>query len=146
MTSHGIRASGIALSGVAFGALVLLAAAPQDKVERGKYLVDRALLCSDCHTPADAKGMPDKTRLLLGAPIMFKPTVPVPAWADTAPALAGLVGYTDAHIVRALTTGVGPTGYALRPPMPPYRLSTEDAEAVVAYLKTLKRKPAAPKR
>ena len=146
MTSHGIRAGGFALSGAAFGALVLLAAAPQSKVERGKYLVDRAMLCSDCHTPADAKGMPDKTRFLQGAPIMFRPTVQVPAWADTAPALAGLVGYTDAQIVRALTTGVGPTGYALRPPMPAFRLSTEDAEAVVAYIKTLKSRSAAPKR
>jgi len=72
---------------------------------------------------------------------MFKPIVKVPAWAETAPALAGLVGYTDAQIVRALTTGIGPTGNPLRPPMPQFRFDKADAEAIAAYLRTLKPAP-----
>ena len=34
--------------------------------------------------------------------------------------------------------GIGPDGKSPAPPMPAYRLRREDAEAVVAYLKTLK--------
>jgi len=55
-----------------------------------------------------------------------------------APPLAGLVGYTDAQIVRAIQTGVSAAGNPLRPPMPPYRFSKDDAEAIVAFLRTLK--------
>jgi hypothetical protein len=87
---------------------------------------------------------PDDSQGRTGAPIMFKPTMKVPEWADTAPALAGLVGYTDAQIVTALSTHVGPKGTPMRPPMPPFRLTRQDAEAVAAYLRTLKpAKPAA---
>jgi hypothetical protein len=37
-----------------------------------------------------------------GAVLPFKPTIAVPVWADFAPALAGLPGYNDAQIIRAL--------------------------------------------
>jgi mono/diheme cytochrome c family protein len=139
MSASGKRMGVFALSGVVWAALALLgASAPAEKIERGRYLVERASMCIDCHTPMDAKGMPDRARWMQGSPIMFKPTVKVPAWADTAPSLAGLVGYTDAQVVRALQTGVGATGNQLRPPMPGFRFSKEDADAVVAFLRTLK--------
>ncbi len=94
-------------------------------------------MCIDCHTPATAKGEPDRAKWMGGAALPFKPTIQMPVWADFAPALAGLPGYTDAQIIRALQTSVGSTGNPLRPPMPRYRLSREDAEAVVAYLRSL---------
>lgn len=115
--------------------------ASRQQLERGRYLVERASLCIDCHTPLDAKGMPDPARAMQGAPIPFKPIGKVPSWAETAPALAGLVGYTDAQIVRALTTGVGANGNPLRPPMPQFRFDKSDAEAIAAYLRTLKPAP-----
>jgi mono/diheme cytochrome c family protein len=148
MAAVGKRAGVFALSGIAAVAAVLLgASAPPDKIERGRYLVERASMCIDCHTPMDAKGMPDRAKWMQGSPIFFKPTVKVPAWADTAPSLAGLVGYTDAQVIRALQTGVGATGTPLRPPMPGFRFSKEDAEAIVAFLRTLKPATAAgPKR
>jgi mono/diheme cytochrome c family protein len=139
MSAAGKRVGVLALSGIAWAALALLgASAPAEKIERGRYIIERASMCIDCHTPMDAKGMPDRAKWMQGSPILFKPTVKVPAWADTAPSLAGLVGYTDAQIVRALLTGVGATGSPLRPPMPGFRFSKEDAEAVVAFLRTLK--------
>jgi len=138
MFGFGKTAAAFASCGALLGAAVVLQAASQQQVERGRYLVNQASMCIDCHTPMDAKGMPDRSRNMQGATLPFKPTIKVPDWADTAPALAGLAGYTDAQIVRALQTGVGPTGTALRPPMPQFRLSKEDAEAIVAYLKTLK--------
>lgn len=115
--------------------------ASQQQLERGRYLLERASLCVDCHSPLEANGTPDPARAMQGAPIPFKPIVKVPVWAETAPALAGLVGYTDAQIVRALTTGVGPTGNLLRPPTPQFRFDKTDAEAIAAYLRTLKPGP-----
>lgn len=148
MCTSGKRVGVFVLSGIASLAPLLLgASASGEKLERGRYLVERASMCIDCHTPMDAKGMPDRAKWMQGSPIFFKPTVKVPAWADTAPSLAGLVGYTDAQVVRALQTGVGATGNPLRPPMPAFRLSKEDAEAIVTFLRTLKPATAAgPKR
>lgn len=122
------------------GALLAHAASPQ-QVERGRYLVEQVAMCADCHTPRDAKGMLDRSRWMHGGPLFVKPIPKIPDWADTAPALAGLVGYTDAQIVRALTEHISPTGNPLRPPMPGYRMNQADAEAVAAYLRTLKPAP-----
>ena len=44
---------------------------------------------------------------------------------------------SDADMVKLLTTGIWTTGDHLRPPMPQFRLDQSDAEAVVAYLKSL---------
>jgi hypothetical protein len=38
---------------------------------------------------------------------------------------------------RLLQTGKSARGYVPRPPMPPFRMTQEDAAAVVAYLKSL---------
>ena len=142
MTKNWNRGGAFLLAGIAFGALVLPGADTQSKVQRGRYIVEQMSMCADCHTPMNAKGEPDKTKWLQGTPLFFKPTVVVPNWADTAPPIAGLAGYTDAQIVRALTTGVGAKGTPMRPPMPMFRFTQGDAEAIVAYLRTLK--PAAP--
>jgi hypothetical protein len=40
--------------------------------------------------------------------------------------------------VKLLTTGIWLDGKPLRPPMPQFRMSSQDAQAVVAYLKILK--------
>jgi mono/diheme cytochrome c family protein len=40
-------------------------------------------------------------------------------------------------MIRLLTTGVWTDGNHLRPPMPQFRMSREDAAAVVAYLRAL---------
>jgi len=103
---------------------------------RGKYLVEGIGLCADCHTPRDQKGEPIKSQWLMGAPIMFKPTVSMP-WADQAPQIAGLPGWTKEAAIKFLTTGIAYNGYPARPPMPQYRFNRADAEAVVAYLKAL---------
>ena len=45
---------------------------------------------------------------------------------------------TDAEFIRLLTTGVSRPGVATpNPPMPPFRMSRVDAEAVLAYMKSL---------
>ena len=106
-------------------------------VARGKYLVESLGMCGDCHTPQNEKGKPIKDQALSGAPVLFKPTVPVPAWADKSPNLVGLKGWEDADAIKFLMTGIAYNGLPARPPMPQFRMSKEDATAVVAYLKSL---------
>jgi len=107
------------------------------KIARGKYLVEQVGLCDDCHTPRDERGKPIAAKYLQGAPIGFKPIAPVPVWADKAPAIAGLPGWDDAAAIKFMMTGIAYNDLPPRPPMPSYRLNRQDAEAVVAYLKSL---------
>lgn len=110
------------------------------RLERGRVLVHRVVLCTDCHSPRNEQGEHIESRHLTGAAVPFQPVVPMP-WATFAPGLAGIpAGYTEAQLVHFLMTGERPHGLpAPRPPMPPYRLDRDDAEAVAAYLKSLPR-------
>ncbi len=106
-------------------------------VARGKYLVEQVGLCGDCHTPRDDKGEFVKEQWLKGATLDFKPIGQVPVWADKAPAIAGLPGWEKDAAIRFLMTGVASNGLPSRPPMPQYRFNVQDAQAIVAYLKSL---------
>jgi mono/diheme cytochrome c family protein len=107
------------------------------KLEHGKYLVERVAGCVDCHTPFNEKGEPVRERWLRGAKLPFKPIVPMPVWADRSPNIAGLPGWTDEDAIKFFMTGLAYNDLPARPPMPQYRLSRADAEAVVAYLRSL---------
>ncbi len=106
------------------------------QVARGKYLVEKIGMCADCHTQMTEKG-PDMSKHLQGAMLPFKPTVPVPDWAERSANIAGLKGWSDEEAVKFLTTGVDPNGKHARPPMPTYRYNKRDAQAITAYLKSL---------
>jgi mono/diheme cytochrome c family protein len=110
----------------------------RDKVSRGKYLVESVAMCVQCHTPRSQTGELLETRYLQGSP------VPVSAppnfrieWAYKAPAIAGLPGYTIQDGIKLLMEGITPDGRTPKAPMPKFRLSRSDAEAVVSYLKSL---------
>jgi len=113
------------------------AAGSSAKIAHGKYLVERVGLCGDCHTPRDQRGQPIAAEDLLGAQIGFKPIAPVPVWADKAPAIAGMPGWDDAAAIRFLMTGIAFNDLPARPPMPPYRFNKQDAEDILAYLRSL---------
>lgn len=104
---------------------------------RGKYLVENVARCGDCHSPHDAKGAPLPGKQLRGAPLMFKPITPPADWADQAPNIAGLRAWETADAVKFLMTGIAYNDLPPRPPMPQYHMNKEDAEAIVAYLKSL---------
>jgi mono/diheme cytochrome c family protein len=108
------------------------------QVKRGEYLVEKIGMCNDCHTPFNEQGQPIAEKHLQGAPLMFKPTVPVPGWVERSANIAGLKGWSDAEAIKFLTTGIDPNGKNPGPPMPAYRYNKEDAAAVAAYLKSLK--------
>jgi mono/diheme cytochrome c family protein len=109
-----------------------------DLVSQGKYIVEDVAMCVECHTPRDQKGNLIGDEYLNGAPVPVKaPPYSQINWAVKAPAIAGLIGYTKDEGVRLLTAGVTRDGRVPNPPMPPFRMSAQDAEAVVAYLKSL---------
>ena len=105
--------------------------------QRGQYLVEHVAMCVQCHTPRNAQGELDRTRLFQGAAIPIPTPFPPQPWAFAAPKIAGLPGWTVDDAMQLLQTGTGARGYAPRPPMPPFRMTQEDAAAVVAYLKSL---------
>jgi mono/diheme cytochrome c family protein len=107
-------------------------------VSHGKYIVERASMCNDCHTPRDDKGQLIVSQTLQGAPIGSAPLHPMP-WAAVAPPIAGVpANFSTEQMVTFLQTGKRPDGSFPRPPMPPYRFSHADAAAITAYLRTLK--------
>jgi mono/diheme cytochrome c family protein len=108
------------------------------KVARGKYLVEGVARCGQCHTPLDNDGNPDRRRWLQGAPIVWlSPTHDV-NWPLLAPRIGGTPPAPDSDMIKLLMTGVWTTGAHLRAPMPQFRMNVDDAEAIVAYLKSVK--------
>ena len=124
-----------------FTAAVVTSALASDtdiaQIERGRYLVQNVGMCADCHSPRGEMGIFSPGKEYTGAPLGFAPTVPMPAWADEAPLIAGMPNYTTAQAVNFFMTGERPTGAPVRPPMPEYRFNQADAKALVAYLKSL---------
>ncbi len=104
---------------------------------RGKYIVQGVAACGDCHTPRRPNGELDYSRWLAGAPVPYLSAEPRADWPIIAPRLAGLPPANDAGIITLLTTGIWVTGKPLRSPMPHFHMTRSDAEAVLAYLKSL---------
>jgi mono/diheme cytochrome c family protein len=117
-----------------------LAEPTQDaQIKRGKYLVERVSMCGDCHTPHLDTGEYDRTAWLQGDVLDFKPVHPMP-FAAVAPQIAGLPTMpTDEMAVKFFETGTNAVGKTAMPPMPRFRFEHDDAVAVVAYLRSLKK-------
>jgi mono/diheme cytochrome c family protein len=107
------------------------------QIARGEYLVKGIGQCGDCHTPFTMTGGFVMEKWLQGKKLEFGPLVPIPFWADSAPNIAGLTGWDSEKAVQFFMTGLAPNGQPARPPMPAYQMNRADAEAVVAYLKSL---------
>jgi len=105
-------------------------------VEHGRYLVERVAMCAECHSDRDANGNIIPHTRFMGGPMPFPP--PSPNWAIRAPRNAGLPGYPDELAIRLLTQGaIDREGRQLRPPMPRFRMTPQDAADVVAYMRTI---------
>ena len=123
-------------------ACLMLLAAPADderleQVERGRYLATEVAMCVQCHSPRTPAGALIPSQLFTGGTIPFPAPWTSRDWAEQAPDLVGLPGYTFEQGVRLLTEHVSASGRNPRPPMPPFHMKPEDAEAVVAFLKSL---------
>lgn len=120
----------------------LALAADSSAVARGKYLVEELGKCQACHTPQTESGELDKSNWLKGATLNFQPIHEVKGWHKTAPDITGgsrlFERWGDEGLTKFLETGLGPRGNKADPPMPQYKVTHEDAAAMVQYLKSLK--------
>jgi mono/diheme cytochrome c family protein len=106
-------------------------------VERGKYLVENIANCTQCHTPRESSGDLIRAKLFDGAAVPVGKPSWANTWAEFAPRIAGLPQYSDEQAVKLLSTGIGREGKPLRAPMPVFRMTQQDAQDVVMYLKSL---------
>jgi mono/diheme cytochrome c family protein len=136
---HVMRAVLLALGILCFSVVEFsFAAAPGGQIARGDYVVNGVAMCAQCHTPRDASGDLDRTRPLRGAPIPLRSPFAGQPWAVAAPAIAGLPGWSAEDATALLTTGRRLSGQAPRGPMPPFRMTREDGEAVILYLRSVR--------
>jgi mono/diheme cytochrome c family protein len=110
---------------------------PSGNVEHGRYLVERVAMCVECHSGRDGNGNVLQYEKYLGGNIPFAPPWPND-WAPRAPRNRGLLGYDDKAALRLLTQGaIGRDGHQLRPPMPRFHMTPQDAADVIAFLRSL---------
>ncbi len=115
------------------------APASDAQIKRGQYLVECVGMCGECHSPRNDRGEYDRSQWLQGELIDYKPTHPMP-FAAIAPPIAGLPTFArDEAAAKFLETGTNAMGKTALPPMPQFRFHHDDAMAVVAYLRSLKR-------
>lgn len=111
---------------------------PRGNLEHGRYIVENIAMCVECHSDRDHDGKIIESSRFHGGPIPFKPPWPN-NWAVRAPRNAGLLEYTDALAMRLLTQGaIDRRGVQLRPPMPRFHMSPQDAADVIVYMRSLK--------
>lgn len=149
-SSHLIAGAAILLAGTGLIRPSTPAAAPaaagtiqvqgiSGNVEHGKYLVENVAMCVECHSSRDDAGNIIESRRFMGGPVPVRPPWPN-NWAIRAPRNAGLPGYTDEQAMRLLTQGaIGRDGTQLRPPMPRFHMSPQDAADVIAFMRSIAR-------
>jgi mono/diheme cytochrome c family protein len=109
-------------------------------VARGDYIVHSVAMCVQCHSPRDRNGDLLMDQQFEGARMPVTSPFPGKPFAFSTPRLAGLpAGWKEDELAHFLETG--DTGDRQQPqaPMPPFRMSAEDARSVVAYLKSLRK-------
>ena len=82
-----------------------------------------------------------KSQWMKGAAISVMPANPIQGWRSAAPDITpnGAIWkrWGDDGMTSFLETGKSPRGGKAAAPMPNYNLKREDAEAIVAFLKTI---------
>lgn len=115
-----------------------------DKVKYGAYLAGPVGHCIECHTPFGQGGHRDWSRVGQGGQEFKGPWGVSVARNITPHPTDGLGEWTDAEIKRAITTGVSRNNVRLAPPMGYSfyaKMTSEDLDALVAYLRSLKPLP-----
>ncbi len=107
-------------------------------IERGRYLVHDAAMCVQCHSPRTNDGTILEQQWMRGGPVWVERPAWTEKWAPQAPDVVAIARGRADYLVTILTTGQRPDGTKPKAPMPPFRLTDEDAQAVVAYLETLR--------
>ena len=113
------------------------AAATSGDPVRGQYLVEHVAMCVECHSGRDDQGRIIPSERYHGGSLP-----PGPRWAGDwpvrAPRNAGLPGYNDDQARRLLMQGaIDREGQQLKPPMPRFRMNAQDANDVIAFLRSV---------
>ena len=124
----------------------------ETKAARGQYLMNVLGACSFCHTPLLPNGMRDMTRLFAGVDCFIDTSAGNMTGIDDGGPdgcistrnltnhETGLKNVTDKQIIDAFRDGLRTDGKLLAPLMPYWvfhNMSDDDAEAIVAYLRTV---------
>ena len=138
-----IHAAGASLLAAALLQLTMVAdaGAQNQRLERGRYLMNSVAACGNCHTPRGPDGAPLMARELSGGPPVKEPPFDAYPSNITQDKQTGIGRWTDAQLKRAIREGVRPDGSLIGPPMPFafYRgMADEDLNAIVAYLRQVK--------
>lgn len=108
-------------------------------VAYGQYLAGPVAHCMECHTPMGPQGLLLDTALGQGG-FEFHGPWGISVAANITSHQDGLAGYSDDDLKKMITQGVRPDGTPMLPPMP-YgflaKMSAEDLDAIVLYLRSL---------
>ena len=106
-------------------------------IERGRYLTHDVAMCVQCHSPRDENGRLLEGREFLGAPMPIRSPYASVQFAFSAPNLREMARSSPDSVVRLLQTGIDRNGKPADLPMPPFRMTAEDAQSIVLYLRSL---------
>ena len=110
-----------------------------DRIKHGFYLATIAH-CMECHTPMDKGQRLFKTRLGTGGFDFPGPWGVSTSRNITQSKSKGIGGWTDAEIMKVITTGVDKDGNHLKPPMGYHyyaSMTADDVNDIIAYLRTV---------
>ncbi len=133
---------GLAAAAALMIASTLPAGAQDDAlVQRGEYLVNGPMACSNCHgtRAQDFSIVPGME--FAGGFHLIDPAFDVYSANITPDKDTGIGNWTDEQIITVIRRGIDDKGKIIFPPMPVptyNNLSDDDVKAVVAYLRTLK--------
>ena len=107
---------------------------------RGAYLVEGPMHCTECHTPRDQVGGLKLHLWMTGGPVLVGETNPAP---NITPSASGLKAWSKADWTDFLKTGHRPTGGHVTGEMKAVTtnatstLTPDDTSAVIEYLQSL---------
>jgi len=113
------------------------------KIQRGKYLATRVMVCMDCHSTRDWNffGGPRLDTVIGRGGELFDRNAGLPGSIYAANITsAGIGNWTDGEQFQAITTGVRKNGKPIFSIMPYDKyelLNQEDIEAVICYIRSL---------
>jgi mono/diheme cytochrome c family protein len=142
MSTSVITTTATTLLGLSLVAAASAPALAESQIKRGEYLAT-IMDCGGCHTTGALTGKPDPARHLAGSDVGFQiPGVGIFYPPNLTPDRETGVGkWSQADLIKAVRTGVRPDGRQLVPVMPYLhysKLTDADAQALAAYLKSLK--------
>jgi mono/diheme cytochrome c family protein len=107
-------------------------------VERGRYLVEGAAHCGECHGAVDPPSVTRLGRPLSGGMEFHLPVGTFRVPNITSDSETGIGGLKDEELARMIRYGVKPNGQTALPFMPYADLSDDDLTAIISYLRTQK--------